>query len=264
MIEITAAEAHCYGIDISRIGEQLFFVVGGKLIERVWQPPADADEGAVLPLSSEGRYLYQEISPAEAPNYAYTLVELGLGVKMVDIYKFILANRTFQGFAGRYAIEHSQRGIDKFVPADQLDGDIEYMEIYHLGTLAEDSDWFEDDSEIVKPLPKLEGVTFPCFHGVGPVLQADLPDDQGGYKKGDRIHWGLMGSTCDKFADLPLVLNTTLKIYDERSSTFIPPIKPIMEVTCHYTLLDMLKAIFWELSWFGDPHATDELEPDDI
>jgi len=257
---MTLAEAHAYGIDVTEIGDKLYFVKGGQLVERSWMKP-EYDGDNFIPRSGTNAYCYHLISPEESAKYAFDAVYFTDDVILKDVMTFMLANPAYQAIIGCHCVEVSERGLQRFIPVDKLDGDIEYLEVYSLETIDSHSVYYCDDSEVQQELPAIQGSRFPSFHGIGRVLEKD----QEPYKKGDRIQWGISASNAETLAALPLRLNHTHNIYDERipfsSST---EYKPLLTYTRLYSMLDVLKAIFWEMTWYGPPKDLDDLDEIDI
>jgi hypothetical protein len=256
---MTSAEAHAYGIDITEIGDKLYFVKGGNLIERVWVSPEYDDDDGILNPAEARTYCYHLIASDEAAKYAFDAVHFTDDITLKDVLTFIMANPAFQAIIGCHCVEMSERGLSSFIPINELDGDIEYLEVYSLETIENHSVYYCDDSEITQELPTIQGVRFPSFHGIGSPLDADQKEEEGPFKKGDRINWGLSMANIEVLAALPLRLNRTHKIYDERGSFNISTSRePLLVYTREYSMLDVLKAIFWELTWYGPNHVFTE------
>lgn len=93
------------------------------------------------------------------------------------------------------------------------------------------------------------------FDGIG-----DPPDHES-YKDwpaGQPVNYALDFSPVDTLSELPVKLNRVIKIYDEtsRNATYPPPV--LIEAEKEFRLADILRGIFWELSFHGSPVSRDE------
>jgi hypothetical protein len=84
-----------------------------------------------------------------------------------------------------------------------------------------------------------------------------------GNKEGDDNRWSLSMSPTNEFTDCEVVLNPKFILYDEtnkanksrneeeRNKSYY---LPLVEVSKEFTLMDILKGIFWDLSFHGGPY----------
>ena len=56
---------------------------------------------------------------------------------------------------------------------------------------------------------------------------------------------------CNEIADLPLLFDNNMIVLDQNG-------KEIKKIYTHPTLFQVLYGLFWELSFYGDPHTRDE------
>jgi hypothetical protein len=244
--------AHAYGLDITEVGEMTYLVAGGKLIYKEWITGEEDANG----IRQDGHYEYNEVTdPIEVCRHAFDIIEFGRGVKLVDVFKFVIANPILQPVVGKYCLEHCLDGVNNLVSAEELvkidlTYPLEYLEIYRIGSISEYSKYYIDDS--VKDISKHHiQDRFPDFHGVAYPLKERDPVTE--FPAGYRVNCGVGFSKARYIADLPLILNIDYKIYDDTAVTIN---EPIAEFTRGYTLIEILKAIFWEMGR-GD-YGTDE------
>ena len=94
------------------------------------------------------------------------------------------------------------------------------------------------------------------FDGIG-----DPPEGDESYKNwpaGQPVNYALDFSPVDTLSELPVRLNRTIKIYDETNKkvSYPPPI--LIEAEKEFRLADILRGVFWELSFHGSPSSRDE------
>jgi hypothetical protein len=259
---MTLAEAHAYGIDVTECSEQLFMVKGGNLVERSWVTP-DRITDAIYP-APDSRYEYEFINASEAAPYAFNNIQFTSDVILADVFKFMLANPAYQAIIGCWAKEVSERGLSHFIPLHDLDGDIEYLEVYSMNSLENHDVYYCDDTSESKELPIIPCNGFPSFHGIGVELKEDQKEDEGPWKKGERIMWGISSASAETLAALPVRLNQTHKIFDERLPFNHTMYVPVLTYTRTYTLIEVLKAIFHEMTWYGPPEELAALKESSI
>jgi hypothetical protein len=124
--------------------------------------------------------------------------------------------------------------IDEFIEEGlyhetEKDTEIEYLELYYSGEIFE---------------KRLEGMTFPGFHGIG-------------YKKdGWRQPWSLMFSKTNDLVGLPLKLGR-MEIFDDAIED---PLNRLVfkNKKVDFSLGAIIYGIFWELSYSGKPSDRDK------
>lgn len=94
------------------------------------------------------------------------------------------------------------------------------------------------------------------FDGIG-----DPPENDESYKDwpaGQSVNYALDFSPVNTLSELPVKLNKTIKIYDEtnKKAAYPPPI--LIEAEKEFKLIDILRGIFWELSFLGSPSDRDD------
>ena len=116
----------------------------------------------------------------------------------------------------------------------EVSNDVHTLELKWCGNL---NNWSGEE--------KLE--TYVHFEGLGVI-----PDDES-YKdwpKDQPVNYAIDMSAINTLSELPIKLNKKMTVYDERNKKFN---EVFLEVTADFSLLDVLKGIFWELSFHGSP-----------
>jgi hypothetical protein len=103
------------------------------------------------------------------------------------------------------------------------------------------------------------GLNFPECYGTGYTLTEDSED--GIWKKGDVIRWGISLTSINQLAYIKLRLIDTLEVYndDHKSENFCEKIEEYPGPT--FSLGHILFGLLWEISWHGNP--TTKLEKKD-
>lgn len=84
------------------------------------------------------------------------------------------------------------------------------------------------------------------FSAMGKPNDDDMYKD---LKPGELISYSLSLTSVNQIGSLPIKLKRQVQIYDERESLINAPV--LAEVNRSFRLLDILKGIFWELTFFG-------------
>lgn len=139
----------------------------------------------------------------------------------IDLWEIITAERI------KPIIEESKKEFNG-------SGELEYLEIY----------WDNEHDHEYETF-----VSWPSFHAIGKPCEDDyLPEELNGH-----IYYGISLTPNNYLKILPLRLKTLFKIYSSDD--------------CHdskyfgnkeYKVLEMIKAIFWELTWFGTPEEREK------
>lgn len=109
----------------------------------------------------------------------------------------------------------------------------------------------------------ITGLEMPWMHGLGWELQEDKPEDGwGGYKKGDRITWAMDFSSVDEMLHLPIVLNEQFLLREDFMHATDNNSKPLFTGRRVYTVSDVIRGIFWEISFHGAPERVAEKKED--
>lgn len=127
------------------------------------------------------------------------------------------------------------------------DDSLDFIELYWFGE--RNTQWdYSTDTEIPTQYV-LEGLKFPSLHGIGTCNESN----HSYYKLGDRIQYSLSLTKIDEILDLPIVLNTSLKIVDNE----LPTAKVIDMGHKNMTLENILYGVIYELSFYGSPETKD-------
>jgi hypothetical protein len=144
-------------------------------------------------------------------------------------------------YAGEY-LQEAKKGNAVAYTGEYDPRGIEYLELFY--------DWEKESDAGV-----LTGVHRLWLHGVGYDLRDDTElEGQGLQTKGTRIHWAIKFSPLAHIFNLPLRFNSEVYVADSRRIT----------LTLHTfrvpspTLGQVIGSVLWELSWAGNPQATDE------
>lgn len=134
-------------------------------------------------------------------------------------------------------------------PVHQYDPDgIECIELY----------WNAEVDECLEG-SYVTGLEMPWMHGLGWELQEDQPEEHwSGYKKGDRITWAMDFSSIDDMLHLPIVLNEQFTLREDFMHSTDRNAKPIFTGRRLYTVGDVIRGIFWEISFHGAPDKVAE------
>jgi hypothetical protein len=250
---LTEEQVKAYGIDTDICGDWLYLVSGGNVIYRRWCGP-DYDENDNLISDS-----YQEYGLVDADNlwrYLFEYVKLAPGVKVVDVFKFVLSQPALHPIIGSYCKEYCEDGVNNLIPAEKLREEdtssypLEYMEVYRIAEIGDDIEYrYSDDDYEKKAAKQRMHDRFPDFHGVAYPLEENCPET--GMEKGYRVNCDIGLLEARKYADLPLVLNEDYTLYDMDQVEY----NKVIEATKGYTLIEMLKGMFWDMTWYGNVYA---------
>ncbi|QIE22951.1 hypothetical protein SBC2_09640 [Caballeronia sp. SBC2] len=213
----------------------LVFNEGGKL-EYVEWVRAEADE--------EDAHVGHDVT-GNAAAYILEPVIFAGEIYVRDIFSLLDRNPVLlKIFQRAYAAEYLQEAKkgDALAYTGEYDPEgIEYLELFY--------DWEEESDAGV-----LTGVHRLWLHGVGYELRDDTElEGQGLQTKGTRIHWAIKFSPLAHLFNLPLRFNSEVSVADSRRITIHTFRVPSP------TLAQVIGSVLWELSWAGNPQATDEL-----
>ncbi|CAN0626043.1 conserved protein of unknown function [Burkholderia multivorans] len=214
---------------------ELTLKAGGTLEYVRWVQDEETGDGAYLPFDVSG----------SAAAYAMEPVRFAGEIYVRDIFSLLERNPLLVEMFGRvYAAEYlreAQKGHAVVYTGEYDPQGIEYLELFY--------DWAQDEAT-----RELGGVHRLWVAGVGYELRDDVIED--GllhYAKGARIRWGIQFSRLAHVLDLPLRFNPEVGVADSRN----------LARTLHVfrvpspTLMQVIHALLWELSWAGGPEETD-------
>lgn len=163
--------------------------------------------------------------------------EIEEGTTLLDIFNMVESYEMLKIVISQYAWcskidEFHAQAKEPYTPKDD-DEKIDYLEIYHHATIS--SGHFN---------------SYDGFHGVGP----EPPDYEHPTESG-MITYSVSYSPMYELAYLPVVLNTDFVLYG--GTTFIKGkgarTKTLCQATLNYTLLEVLHAIYDDISFMGGP-----------
>lgn len=164
------------------------------------------------------------------------------GVTLLDILRTVGQYKLLKVFVSQYSwcksLEdfHAQVEEPKY-EAEADDEKMDFLEVY----------WHAD----------YDGKTLDIstsFHGIGWAKGRYAPGGEFAGTCGSPdglIRWGIGFSTMNSLADLPVKLNEAVAFYKPRD---YKNVTPIIKADRPFSLLDVLDAIYWEISFYGDPH----------
>jgi hypothetical protein len=101
------------------------------------------------------------------------------------------------------------------------------------------------------------------FHGIGDIAEETLEHYQRtGEPAPTTDAYSLSGSHASSYANLPLRAEEMVEIRQmpvySRKGNCKESLKILAKVRCRWTLLDLLDAIYWDISFFGGPNERDQ------
>jgi hypothetical protein len=129
--------------------------------------------------------------------------------------------------------------------------DMEEMEFLQLSWASEVHQYGKDPKEIYE---------YVHFNGFGPPPPND--DNYKDWPVGQAVSWALDFSPVYTLTEIPLKLDPVLKMLDYTSKKVGQLPSVMVEAKKEFTLLDILKGVFWELSFHGSPKSRNERAED--
>lgn len=197
--------------------------------------------------SGRGRFRVEEVTDQVA-RYALEPVTLAKGVCLADLFALVAGSPALiellrRDFAAELIAEmaEQQRASPAEPLAAQADAGacIEYLEVYQA--------WYVHSRN-----GHLASTARAHLHGVGPVLEEDQYEGAHlMYPKGSRIKWSLSFSRPQELAYLPVRIEPQVLVYedDPDAANYGQPVQVFGRHDL--TLLQVLQAVFWELSFHG-------------
>lgn len=170
-------------------------------------------------------------------------------VTIRDIYSILAKNIILQellthNFVKEF-IAHLATNPTSPKRCDDPEADIEYIEVYR-------------SAEFDEALNRLEFPARPSIHGMSMVLTREYD----GFPIGQRINWSLSFKPVEHFIDKPIKVNTLVQAYTGNVLNHITLKNRLFFENPHFTFLDILNAITYELSFYGSPSDTQEISED--
>lgn len=246
-----------------------------SLIWSKWVHPVFQDEKLV----QEGFYAEEDVTE-RSPQFLMTTCQIEDGTTLRDIFKLLNRHREF------FAIIQQRNWFSEWLDAglrspimdlskvsqpDELEFD--YLEIYaflnHQRKYTMKNDRFVEmesskDPDVMtrhKIFSKGEEIEEETclsidFHGISkPLTKKYLETQYNGYGvEGAQIAIGLLGSNITEYIDLPVKLRNSLPILESWYEDDIPrEEKKIYNGFASYRFIDIVEAIFYEISFHGSP-----------
>lgn len=166
--------------------------------------------------------------------------EIEDGVTLLDIFRTVDQYKALKVFMAQYswckALEdfHVQaEEPDLSGEEEDPDEEMTHLEIY----------WHAEYSKFEKAnYVELS----PGFHGLGPAKGKHANDFSDGI-----MRWAIDFSPMYRLADLPVRLDKAVEFF--QANDYKPGRKPIIKGEREFSLQDVLDAIYWEISFHGDP-----------
>lgn len=168
-------------------------------------------------------------------------VEIAEGVTLRDLFRIVSKYKLLKLFISQYswcrALEDFHAQAEEPMRDDDEKNKLEYLEIYWHGSVHKYKKETSLDISV-------------GFHGIG---KPERPEDAG---PDGKCNYSVSYSPMWELADIPLKLNTNLKIWGPWEGK--PPQKVVFEGTRDFCLLDVLDAIYWDISFMGGPQDNKE------
>ncbi len=132
---------------------------------------------------------------------------------------------------------------------------IEYLEIYHHADVYQSTKSPKHPDGRLGNIPTVEFGTSVGLHGVGDP-EKGYEDDPCFKTDSGKINYSVSLTPMWELADLPVKLNKAFTVYDPFDHTTHSPENPprkLISATRDFTLLEVLDAIYWDISFHGGP-----------
>jgi hypothetical protein len=167
--------------------------------------------------------------------------EIGEDVTLLDLFRVVSQYKALTVFLSQYSwcrhIEayHAQ-AEEPTINASDSETELSYLEIFWATQYNsyKNKTWLDINSEL---------------HAFGPAPQTKDYGDLAG----KIISWSVSCSSMAEIACLPIKLNTKVLFANHTTKG-----EPVLESTREFTLLEVLDAIYWDISWHGDPQQKNE------
>jgi len=130
-----------------------------------------------------------------------------------------------------------------------------YLEIYHHPEVHQFTEKKKHPGGMRERITTVDFEISDGFHGIGPAPKSK--EDDPAYRSDDgNIQYSVSYSPMWKLADLPVKLNKEFNVYEpfdaSKHKRGNPPQK-LLTATRDYSLLEVLDAIYWDISFVGGP-----------
>jgi hypothetical protein len=169
----------------------------------------------------------------------------------VDKYKFLKLVIAQYSWCRQLDAFHAQAQEPQRFDPDDTDP-MEYLEIYHHPEVHKFTEKKKHPGGTRERTVTIDFDTSVGFHGIGPAPKGK-EDDLAARPDGN-IQYSVSYSPMWKLADLPVKLNKSFDVYEPFDSN-----RPgsgrekLLTASREYTLLEVLDAIYWDISFMGGP-----------
>jgi hypothetical protein len=162
-------------------------------------------------------------------------------VTLIDIFRMVASYKLLKYFIQSYswcqAIDEFHEQAEEPIRNDENDDEkLDYLEIYHI------VDSYDSKNKI-----QIDKST--AFHAKGKVKESVLGKLTDG-------NYSISCAPMYELADLPVRLRKKIEIYEPWQKKKFPKI--LFEGESYFTLLEILDAIYWEISFHGGPQEKDK------
>lgn len=171
----------------------------------------------------------------------------------VDKYKFLKLVISQYSWCRQLDEFHAQAQEPQRVDPDDVEP-IEYLELSHHPEVHKFTEKKKHPGGMRERIITIDFETSIGFHGIGPISKSKDEDVQKSASPDGNIKYSVSYSPMWKLADLPVRLNKTFDVYEpfDLNNPKKDPEK-LLSSTREYTLLDVLDAIYWDISFMGGP-----------
>lgn len=169
-----------------------------------------------------------------------TLKHIFKAVAEYDFLKLVIAQYSWCKQIDEFHAQAKEEAKSKIEESEIID----YLEIYHHPEIHKIVENKKHPGGLREKIITIDFDTSASFHGIGHV------------RDGSKINYSVSYSPMWELADLPVKLNKTFDIYQPfdpyKHNKDVQPEK-IMSATREFTLLEVLDAIYWDISFAGGP-----------
>jgi hypothetical protein len=135
---------------------------------------------------------------------------------------------------------------------DDREEPLTYLEIYHHPEIHQFTEKKKHPGGMRERITVVDFDTSVGFHGVGPTHEKNGPAN----REDGNTNYSVSYSPMWKLADLPMKLNKEFTVYepfDRNKHKKGNPPQELLKATREFSLLDVLDAIYWDISFVGGP-----------
>lgn len=163
----------------------------------------------------------------------------------VDRYRFLKMVVSQYSWCRSIDEFHAQAKEIHVLDDEDKDEKIEYLEIYHHVETNESNERIKHPGGLRERIKTVDFECSPCFHGVGTLTKDGETKKQ---------NFSVSYSPMWKIAHLPIKTNKNFDVYTRWDSSQ-PKKEPekVLSSEREFTLLEILDAIYWDISFMGGP-----------